>query len=115
MYKLHWLPIRFRLEYKIALLMFKCHKGEAPRYLCDLLDIDERSGISRSLRLYQEDVIAYRIPFAKLKTFADRSFSVAGPRIWNGLLADLWHSESVNSFKAKLKIYLFCKCYSYLL
>ena len=33
MYKLHWLTIRFRLEYKIALLMFKCHKGEAPRYL----------------------------------------------------------------------------------
>ena len=40
MYKLHWLPIRFRLDYKLALLMFKCHKGEAPKYLCDLLSIN---------------------------------------------------------------------------
>ena len=75
--------------------MIKCHKGEAPRYLCDLLEIDERTGISRSLRSYQEDVISYRIPFAKLKSFADRSFNVAGPRIWNGLPADFCHSESV--------------------
>ena len=95
--------------------MFKCHKSEAPRYLCDLLDIEERTGISRSLRSYQGDVISYRIPFAKLKTFVDRSFSVAGPRIWNWLPADLRHSESVDSFKAKLKTYLFCKCYSDLL
>ena len=115
MYKLHWLPIRFRLDYKIALLMFKCHKGEAPKYLCDLLGIDERTGISRSLRSYQEDVISYRIPFTKSKTFADRSFSVAGPRIWNGLPVDLWHSGTVDSFKAKLKTYLFHKCYSNLL
>ena len=67
------------------------------------------------LRSYQEVVISYRIPFAKLKTFANRSFSVAGPRIWDGLPVDLWHSESVNSFKPKLKTYLFCKCYSDLL
>ena len=111
MYKLHWLPIQFRLDYKLALLMLKCHKGEAPKYLGDFLSIDERTGISRSLRSYQEDVSIYRIPFTKSITFADRSFSVAGPRIWNGLPVDLWQSGTVDSFKAKLKTYLFCKCY----
>ena len=55
MYKLHWLPIRFRLDFKLALLMFKCHKGEAPKYLGEFLSIDERTGMSRSLRSYQED------------------------------------------------------------
>ena len=90
MYKLHWLPIRFRLDYKLALLMFKCHKGEAPKNLGDLLSIDEITGISRSLTLYQEDVSIYRIPFTKSKTFADRSFNVARPRIWKGLPVDLW-------------------------
>ena len=89
MYRLHWLPIRFRLDYKLALLMFKCHNGEAPKYLCHLLSIDEGTGISRSLISYQGDVITYRIPFTKSQTFADRSFSVAGPRIWNGLPVDL--------------------------
>ena len=111
MYKLHWLPIRFRLDYKIALLMFRCYKGEAPKYLCELLDIKVRAGISRSLRSYQEEVISYRIPFPKHKTFADRSFSVAGPRIWNSLPMDLNLSETVDSFKTKLKTYLFHKCY----
>ena len=111
MFKLHWLPIRFRLDYKLALLMFKCHKGETPKYLGDLVSIDERTGISRSLRSYQEDVSIYRIPFTKSKTFADRSFSVARPRIWNGLPVDLWQSGTADSFKVKLKTYLFCKCY----
>ena len=96
----------------MALLRFKCHKGEAPKYLCDLLSIDERTGMARSLRSYQEDVITYRIPFTKSKMFVDRSFSVAGPRIWNGLPVDLKHSGTVDSFKAKLKTYLFCKCYN---
>ena len=90
MFKLHWLLIRFTLDYKLALLMFKCHKGETPKYLGDLVSIYERTGITRSLRSYQEDVSIYRIPFTKSKTFADRSFSVAGPRIWNGLPVDLW-------------------------
>ena len=115
MYKLHWLPIRFRLDYKIALLMFRCYKGEAPKHLCELLDIEVRTRISRGLRSYQDEVISYRIPFAKCKTFADRSFSVAEPKIWNSLPVDLCLSETVDSFKTKLKIYLFHKCYSDLL
>ena len=115
MFKLHWLPIRFRLDYKIALLMYKCHKGKAPKYLGELLNIDERTGISRSLRSYQDNVVTYRIPFTKSKTFADRSFGVVGPRIWNGLPVDLQQSGTVDSFKAKLKTFLFHKCYSDLL
>ena len=111
MYKLHWLPIRFRLDYKIALLMLRCYKGEAPKYLYELLDIEVRTRISRSLRSYQEEVISYRIAFAKHKTFADRSFSVAGPKIWNSLPVDLCLSGKVDSFKTKLKTYLICKCY----
>ena len=89
MFRLHWLPIRFRLDYKIALLMYKCHKGETPKYLGELLKIEQRTGISRSLRSYQDDVVTYRIPFTKSKTFADGSFSVVGPGIWNGLPVDL--------------------------
>ena len=67
------------------------------------------------LILYQEDVISYRIPFTKSKTFADRSFSVAGPRIWNGLPVDLQCSATADSFKAKLKTFLLLKYYSDLL
>ena len=115
MYKLYWLPVRFRLDYKITLLMFGCYKGEESKYLCEFLDIEVRNDISKSLRSYQDEVISYRIPFAKHKTFADRSVSVAEPKIWNSIPVELCCSERVNSFKTKLKMYLLHKCYSDLL
>ena len=37
MYDLHWLCIQERIDYKIACIMFKCHRGPAPQYLIDLL------------------------------------------------------------------------------
>ena len=41
-------------------------------------------------------------------TFGDRSFSVAGPRVWNSLPAHLRDEEiSYNSFRRELKTYWF--------
>ena len=34
---LHWLWIRYRIRFKILLLVKKCLSGNAPKYLCDLL------------------------------------------------------------------------------
>ncbi|KAI2666880.1 Altered inheritance of mitochondria protein 11 [Labeo rohita] len=44
---LHWLPIRFCISYKIALLTYKALNGLAPAYLTSLLP---RYNPSRSLR-----------------------------------------------------------------
>ena len=61
---------------------------------------------------HQDNSVLYKIPFTKAKTFADGSFGVAGPRIWNGLPIDVRQSGTVDSFKTKLKTFLFQKCYS---
>ncbi len=29
---LHWLPVRFRIDFKVLLLVFKCLNGLAPEY-----------------------------------------------------------------------------------
>ncbi len=34
---LHWLPVSFRIYFKILLLVFKALKGQAPVYICDLM------------------------------------------------------------------------------
>ena len=34
---LHWLPMRARIDYKVALLCFKCLNNNAPAYLKDLI------------------------------------------------------------------------------
>ena len=34
---LHWLPIEYRIQYKILCLVYNCLKGKAPKYLQKLL------------------------------------------------------------------------------
>ena len=45
-------------------------------------------------------------PGVNTKTFAERSFSYAGPSVWNNLPQTLRHSDSTSSFKAALKTHL---------
>ena len=47
------------------------------------------------------------IPKTKRKTFADRSFSVCGPRLWNHLLTELRTAPNLETFKSSLKTHLF--------
>ncbi len=37
MIELHWLPVKYRVIYKILLLTFKCISGEAPIYLQEMI------------------------------------------------------------------------------
>ena len=36
---LHWLPIKFWIQFKILLLVFKCLNGQAPSHLFELLEL----------------------------------------------------------------------------
>ena len=74
---MHWLPIKYRVEHKLLTLVYKCLIGEAPQYLQELLVEQQcyRQGL-RSSNMYKR----LMVPKTKRKTFADRSFSVAGPR-----------------------------------
>ena len=99
--KLHWLPIKQRIIFKIAFLTFKALHYREPSYLFDLL-IPHNS--SRNLRSSNTHLLS--VP---LITSAQgrRSFSFAAPYIWNGLPLALRMSSSPSSFHADLKTYLF--------
>ena len=100
---LHWLPIKFRIQFKILLLIYKCLNGQAPSYLSELLEL--KSTTSRFGLRSTCDRTLLCIPFTKRKTFADRLFSVAGPRLWNGLPKTIRESPNPNCFKKHLKKY----------
>ena len=36
---LHWLPVKYRVDFKIAVLTFKCLNEQAPSYLKDMVEI----------------------------------------------------------------------------
>ena len=46
--RLHWLPIRYRIMFKIALITFKSLRGEGPKYLNDLLHSSTNARNTRS-------------------------------------------------------------------
>ena len=103
---LHWLPVKFRIEYKILVMVVKCLHGEGPSYLASLL---ERHNPTRSLRSSDKNMLVK--PRTK-RRWGDRAFSAAGPSLWNDLPDKLKNCElSLDCFKKELKTHLFKKAY----
>ena len=100
---LHWLPVTHRIQYKISTICFNSISGTAPQYLSDLL---QPYTPARQLRS-ASDTRTFFTPRVNTKTFGERSFSYAGPTVWNNLPQTLHHSDSTFSFKATLKMHLF--------
>ena len=77
--------------------------GLAPDYLINLLPMHPNSQSLRCDDIYERLII----PRTKRRTFADRSFSVMGPKLWNQLPNSLKQSTTANQFKRNLKTYIF--------
>lgn len=101
---LHWLPVHLRIQYKVLTLVFKCIHGSAPGYLCDMIRL---SNVTRSGLRSETGQNILNVPFTKRKTFADRTFSVFGPKQWNSLPGEMRSMNNYATFKSKLKTYLF--------
>ena len=74
LFKLHWLPLNYRIHFKIFLLVYKCLNGLAPTYLSELLRYT--NGL-RLLRSSCQNFLA--LPRTRLKTYGDRVLSAAAP------------------------------------
>ena len=103
--KLHWLPIRQRITFKICVLTYKLLCEQGPKYLQVMLQY-KYSTNSRNLRS-NLDCSLLVIPCTKCKTLASRSFSVSAPTLWNHLPRSLRESTTLLSFKHDLKTYLY--------
>ena len=79
---LHWLPVKFRICHKIAVISLKTIHNMGPAFLSNLINIKQcsRYNLRSIVGVILED------PTAKFKcTLGDRSFTAAAPKIWNGL------------------------------
>ena len=102
---LHWLPVRQRVDFKIAVLVYKSLHGLTPPYLsedCQLVtDLGRR-------HLWSVDVHTLAVPRTQTR-LGDRSFAVAGPRLWNNLPVELRQRDiCLSEFRRLLKTFLFC-------
>ena len=99
--KLHWLPIKFRIQFMVLLLVYKALNGLAPKYIKELLVPYKPT---RHLRSEAKGLLDE--PRTRLK-FGDRAFSISAPRLWNALPQHLKDSTSCQAFKKCLKTHLF--------
>ena len=92
--ELHWLPIRYRIQFKILLLVHKCLRGLAPQYLIKLIKLRFPPSTRRSSnRLILEK------PIINMVFYGQRAFSYAAPELWNTLPEHIKNSKSVNDLK----------------
>ena len=100
--RLHWLPIAFRIQFKLLTLMHGAIHANTPRYLADRVSAYVPS---RSLR--SADISLLVVPMVNLERFGRRAFSCAGPSLWNSLPCVLRTQQDVERFRRDLKTYLF--------
>ena len=100
--QLDWLPVRRRMDFKLAVLMYKALHGLTPTYFSD--DCLLVAEVGRRLR--SADARTCVVPRTRTQ-FGDRSFAVACPPIRNSLPAPLRDTNSIYSFRKQLKTFLF--------
>ena len=102
---LHWLPVSFRLEFKIMLITYKVLHDRAPIYIQELLQLYTSS---RNLITSNRNLLVK--PYFNLNLYGKQAFSVAAPELWNNLPEDIKNANLIDDFKCKPKTFLFIYC-----
>ena len=101
LHSLHWLPVAFRIQFKINLLVHKTLSSGSPSYLYNLLAFHSAN---RSLR--SNDRLLLSEPRTRTRAGA-RAFSSCAPALWNRLPYTLRSTQSTLGFHTGLKTHLF--------
>ena len=101
---LHWLPVRQRIDFKLATMMHAIVHGTAPEYMCNkVTPVTDLPG-RRHLRSAARGL--FHVPRIRTRQ-GSRAFSVAGPIVWNSLPQTIRDTPSVINFKKQLKTHMF--------
>ena len=76
---LHWLPVYYRIQFKIATLTYKTLAICQPSYLYDLLQVHQPS---RALRSSTQQLL--HVPYMSTD-FGRHAFSYRSPATWNSI------------------------------
>jgi len=106
---LHWLRVPERIQFWLAVLVFRCRTNTAPPYLLrDLQWTYEAESLRRLRSGSQQQLIVHR---TRLQTIGHRSFRVTAARAWNSVSTSVTTATSLASFKRQLKTFLFSKSF----
>ncbi len=98
---LPWLPVTFRIDSKVLLLVYKSLNGLGPKYIADMLTEYKPNRPLRSLGSSQLE-----IPRVHTKQ-GESAFSYYAARSWNQLPEEIRCAKTLATFKSRLKTHLF--------
>ncbi len=99
---LNWLPVVFRIDFKILLFVFKSLNGLGPSYISNLLSLCTPPRTLRSA-----DQLLLSDPRVRLETEGSRAFAARALQLWNALPLEIRKATSVFSFTSLLKTHLY--------
>jgi len=105
---LHWLDMTDRIQFRIAVTVYRCLRGTAPEYLSELFIPASTTSSRHCLRSSDSNKLV--VPPVKLSTYGRRSFTASGAIVWNSLLEYLRDPTlSIDTFRRYLKTYFFAR------
>ena len=105
MQRLHFLPMKYRLDFKINMLVYKCFTNQAPDYLICLL-LPRIKYTEQTTRKDDDNTWLNQYPIEK-QYYRCRNFRHIAPKAWNQLNLIIRESPSIEIFKARLKTFYF--------
>ena len=111
--KLHWLPVQFRSEFKLATLVYKFIHIGFPKYFAPYLSMYHNTYNTRRSQSVANflNVPKFQPKIHKSTKQFGFSFAFDAPTVWNSLPEDIRASPTIASFRTKLKTYLYTKAY----
>ena len=111
--KLHWLPVQFRSEFKLATLVYKFIHTGFPKYFAPYLSTYHNTYNTRCSQSVANflNVPKFQPKIHKFTMQFGFSFASDAPTVWNSLPEDIHASPTIASFRTKLKTYLYTKAY----
>ena len=107
---LHWLPVMFRVQFKLLLLVYKSLHNQSPSYITHLLSLKP----SANYALCSSAKSLLFVPRVNCSTLGDQAFAHAAPVLRNSLPLTIRTSSSLAIFTKQLKTYLFKKAFNLL-
>ena len=99
--KLHWLPVRSRIRFKISLIIYKAIKFNKPSSLTKHISV-------RALPIgLRSTTVTTLNPGPFSRSYGSRAFSSYAPVVWNALPESVRHAPSIHSFRKLLKTHYF--------
>ena len=97
--RLHWLPVKFRIYFKICAITLRTLKETQHAYLADLL-------VQPKCSKYLRSTNSNRFVVPRMKT-GSRAFPISGPALWNALPVPIRNAKTILTFRKLHKSHLF--------